>query len=200
MNARQAAKTIYQTEGVKGFTRGLAPSLIKNSLMTGQFFSILFYFEQLLSRLNVLSDRQIQFLAGCSTKSMQSVLVNPITVVKTRLEVIGFNEYSGILDACSKIYRNEGLKGFFTGLRISLIRDVPFSGTFYPIYSFFRSNMSEALKLDDGHLTQAERTKRLAIVSTISSFSANVVSCTLTHPLDLIRTREICKFYNHDKT
>ena len=22
----------------------------------------------------------------------------------------------------------------------------------------------------------------------------------LTHPLDLIRTREICKFYNHDKS
>lgn len=81
---------------------------------------------------------------------MQSVLVNPITIVHTRLEVIGFNEYSGIMDACRKIYLNEGLKGFFIGLRVSLIRDVPFSGTFYPIYSFFRSKMAELLNLDDG--------------------------------------------------
>ena len=84
----------------------------------------------------------MQFLAGCLTKSIQSVSINPITVVKTRLEVIGFNEYTGILDACKKINQNEGLKGFFTGIKVSLIRDVPFSGTFYPIYSCFKSNLT----------------------------------------------------------
>lgn len=166
--------------------------------MTGQFFSILFYFEQLLLRMKLFSDTQVQFLAGCLAKAMQSVLVNPITVVKTRLEVIGFNEYAGISDACRKIYLNEGVSGFFTGMRISLIRDVPFSGTFYPIYSFFRRKMQTALDVDNEKYSDAQRTKRLVIVSTVSSFSANVVSCTLTHPLDLIRTREICKFYNHD--
>jgi hypothetical protein len=83
-------------------------------------------------------------------------------------------------------------------MKISLIRDVPFSGTFYPIYSFFRRKMSTALDIDNETYSQAERTKRLVIVSTVSSFSANVVSCTLTHPLDLLRTREICKIYNHD--
>jgi hypothetical protein len=35
----------------------------------------------------------------------------------------------------------EGARGFFTGLKISLIRDVPFSGLFYPIYSFFREEL-----------------------------------------------------------
>ena len=29
--------------------------------------------------------------------------------------------------------------GLFTGLRVSLIRDVPFSGIFYPIYSLFKT-------------------------------------------------------------
>jgi hypothetical protein len=100
--------------------------------------------------MQLFTDTQVQFLAGALTKSMQTVLANPLTVVKTRLEVIGFNEYSGISDACRKIYLNEGIHGFFTGLRISLIRDVPFSGTFYPIYSFFRSKMSYAFNMDDG--------------------------------------------------
>jgi hypothetical protein len=50
--------------------------------------------------------------------------------------VLGFQEYSGFSDAISKIYRNEGYSGFFTGLRISLIRDVPFAGIFFPIYEF----------------------------------------------------------------
>ena len=32
----------------------------------------------------------------------------------------------------------EGVPGFFTGLKVSLIRDVPFSGMFYPLYNFFK--------------------------------------------------------------
>jgi len=87
------------------------------------------------------------------TKSMQTVISNPIIVIKTRLEVIGFNEYSGIADACRKIYFSEGLSGFFTGLKISLIRDVPFSGIFYPIYSGFRSSIG---KLYEGELARHE--------------------------------------------
>jgi hypothetical protein len=129
---------------------------------------------------------------------MQSVLANPLIVIKTRLEVIGFNEYHGFDDAIRKIYQKEGLMGFFTGLRISLIRDVPFAGMFYPIYSFFRSELTNRF-LQDKDIKQSDRFKRLALISTASSFAANTVSCILTHPLDLIRTREICKFYNHDK-
>jgi hypothetical protein len=83
-----------------GFTRGLAPSLIKNSMMTGQFFSILFYSELMLRRLNVLSETKIQMLAGALTKGMQTLIANPIIIIKTRLEVVGFNEYKGISDAC----------------------------------------------------------------------------------------------------
>ena len=129
---------------------------------------------------------------------MQSILANPLIVIKTRLEVIGFNEYHGFDDAIRKIYLKEGLLGFFTGLRISLIRDVPFAGMFYPIYSFFRAELTNKF-LNDPSMDSKERLKRIAVISTISSFAANIVSCIITHPLDLIRTREICKFYNHDK-
>lgn len=143
MTFREAAKTIYETEGPRGFLRGLAPSLLKNSVMTGQYFSILFYFEVILRNLAIFgSDAQIQSASGALAKSMQSVLSNPIIVIKTRLEVVGFNEYSGIADACRKIYAREGMSGFFTGLKISLIRDVPFSGLFYPVYSFFRQYLT----------------------------------------------------------
>ena len=72
---------------------------------------------------------------------MQSVLANPIIVIKTRLEVVGFNEYTGVIDATKKVYQREGLGAFFTGLRISLIRDVPFAGLFYPVYSWFRTTL-----------------------------------------------------------
>lgn len=90
---------------------------------------------------------------------------------------------------------------FFTGLRISLIRDVPFSGIFYPIYSFFRSELTDLYGYEMGKGgSQADRMKAIAVISSLSSFLANIVSCTVTHPLDLIRTRAYFKYYNKDQS
>lgn len=38
-------------------------------------------------------------------------------------------------------------------------------------------------------MTGTERIKVLATIASASGFIANVFSCTLTHPIDLIRTR-----------
>lgn len=56
LSFREASRVIYETEGAKGFMRGLTPSLIKNSLMTGQYFSILFYSEHVLRKTKLFSD------------------------------------------------------------------------------------------------------------------------------------------------
>ena len=72
-----------------------------------------------------------------------------------------------------------------------MIRDVPFSGVFYPIYNLFKKELVLVYdhKNKDRIETSAERVKKLATISSIASFSANIVSCALTHPIDLIRTR-----------
>lgn len=72
-------------------------------------------------------------------------------MVKTRLEVVGFSEYSGVADAFRQIIAKEGTGGLFTGLKISLIRDVPFSGIFYPIYNMFKKYYALAFGF---HLTE----------------------------------------------
>jgi hypothetical protein len=61
------------------------------------------------------------------------------------LEVLGFKEYNNFFDAVVKIMKNEGYGGFFTGLKISLIRDVPFAGIFYPIYEVSKTFYSSLL-------------------------------------------------------
>lgn len=80
--------------------RGLVPSLLKNSVSTGAYFSILFYLEQILTQISMFDERKNQAVAGALTKGILSTLSNPIIVIKTRLEVVGFNEYNGIFDAC----------------------------------------------------------------------------------------------------
>lgn len=120
-----------------------------------------------------------------------------MVVIKTRVEVVGFSEYTGIFDAGRKIIKLEGYRGLFTGLGISLIRDVPFSGVFYPVYHSFRTFYSMLLI---GNQYSDNKAVNMALVTSLASWSANIVSCVLTHPLDLIRTRVYFQFYNKEES
>lgn len=191
---REATMLIQRKEGMKGFLRGLTPSIIKNTLNAGTYYSILFYMETTLKLMGFQNDSQVHFISSSVARGVQSVVSNPLVVIKTRLEVVGFNEYDGIADAGRKIMAKEGYRGFFTGLGISLIRDVPFSGVFYPVYHSFRKLYSLALNDNRSHAVNN------ALITSLSSWSANIVSCVLTHPIDLIRTRVYFQYYNKEES
>ena len=70
MTFREASRHIYLNEGPKGFMRGLVPSLIKNSVMTGQYFSVLFYMEQILAQANLMNARKNEAAAAALTKAI----------------------------------------------------------------------------------------------------------------------------------
>ena len=96
----------------------------------------------------------------------------------------------------------EGASGLFAGLKVSLIRDVPFAGLFYPIYNFFKWYYAMMLGFDQEQRAgaQSNRYFNLAVVTSLASFSANAASCVITNPLDLIRTRAYFQYHNADKT
>lgn len=172
--------------------RGFTPSILKNTLNAGSYFSMLYYTETVIRALGLFNESQVSFLASATSRTFQSIISNPLIVVKTRFEVIGFQEYASVTDAFRQILAKEGAGGFFTGLKISLIRDVPFSGIFYPIYNAFKAYFM--LLLGFGQQMQSgqsnpNRAYQLAMVTSLASFSANAACCVITHPLDLIRTR-----------
>ena len=139
---------IYEREGFRGYFRGFLPSIIKNTLNAGTYFSTLFYLRFCMMKMNNMSDHAVNFWASASARAIQTTICNPLVVIKTRFEVLGFQEYKSLNDAIKKIFKNEGALGFFTGLKISLIRDVPFSGLFYPIYEISKSFYSNLLGLN----------------------------------------------------
>ena len=76
----------------------------------------------------------------------------------------------------------------FTGLGASLLRDVPFSGIYYPLY---RGTQSILMTFQD---------KPSLWIWVSSAMIANVISCTITQPLDIIRTRIMFQFHNTDES
>ena len=139
-------------------------------------------------------------MAAAMARSVLTTLSNPIIVIKTRLEVLGFSEYSSLYDAAGKIFSQEGAMGFLTGLKVSLIRDVPFSGLFFPIYEICKVFYSRILMFDYRDDFMHNRALYLTLISSLSSITANFWSCVITHPLDIIRTRIFFQRFNKDQT
>lgn len=90
-------------EGLPGFMRGFVPSMMKNTLNAGSYFSMLYYTETLIRATMLFNESQVAFLASAFSRTFQSIISNPLIVVKTRLEVVGFSEYAGVSDAFRQI-------------------------------------------------------------------------------------------------
>jgi hypothetical protein len=72
-------------------------------------------------------DTTESLLAGAVSGVTSTVVVYPLTLVRTRLLVSGKKVYNGIFDCMRKIYRNRGFFGLFAGLNASLYSILPFS-------------------------------------------------------------------------
>lgn len=62
----------------------------------------------------------------------------PLDVVKTRIQFdhFKFPVYSGAIDCFIKMYRKEGVKSLFIGLRIGLIRAFPTNAVRFVVYEY----------------------------------------------------------------
>ncbi|CAB4434395.1 unnamed protein product [Rhizophagus irregularis] len=128
-NTLDAFKTIYSTEGFRGFYKGLGPSLMGVSHVAVQF--------PLYEKLKVwlkqpdqdhLSNLSILFASSVS-KMAASVATYPHEVVRTRLQNQTRKpfKYDGVFHAINVIRHEEGWLAFYNGMSTNLLRTVPAS-------------------------------------------------------------------------
>lgn len=131
-----AVKDLYNEAGIKGFWKGVIPSLIMVCNPSIQFM----IYESLLKRLKAkraLNNHSVEnvsaievFLLGAIAKLGATVVTYPLLVVKSRLQAkqeIGGNkalQYTGTFDAIIKMIRYEGLPGFYKGMSTKIVQSV----------------------------------------------------------------------------
>ena len=96
----------------------------------------------------------VPFMVGGSARFIASSFFYPLDSVRIRLQMKTYTrsemkekrlktrdtnmrkdiQYKGLRDAFKKIYRNEGIKGFYKGLTPTLIKIFPTSGLFFLSY------------------------------------------------------------------
>ena len=169
-------KYIVDQRGFYGLFRGSGISIGKN------FFSVvIFYFGIDVFRRSEISKGVGpvgNFFIGGFAKFAATFISSPLAVIKTRIEGCNGEDIKTRQEAV-RIWRTEGYKGFFKGIVPSLIRDVPFSGIQYSLYTGL-NNLSNYL------LPNATESYSTAFINGGVSSAAAIL---ITYPFDNIRVR-----------
>lgn len=115
---------------------------------------------------------------GVAARSFAGTLLLPATVLKTRFES-GMYKYQSMSHALRVTYASEGVRGLFSGLTPTLLRDAPYSGLYYMFYSQLKSLCPAS--------TSAANSSR-----PFSTFAcglvAGLLASVVTHPFDVVKT------------
>ncbi|KAM6966211.1 mitochondrial thiamine pyrophosphate carrier [Tautogolabrus adspersus] len=164
-NLRHAVSTMFRSEGVLTFYRGLAPTLVAVFPYAGlQFFSYN-VFKKLLtpsSDAGKSGGNVRSLICGSGAGVISKTITYPFDLFKKRLQVGGFEaarahfgqvrSYRGLVDCMIQIAKEEGLRGFFKGLSPSLVKAALSTGFTFFWYEFFLNamhNLRERQKTKD---------------------------------------------------
>ncbi|ALC41500.1 CG12201 [Drosophila busckii] len=140
-SATQLATKLLKQKGILGLYKGIGATGLRDIT-----FSIIYF--PLFAKLNELGPRRsdgsgeavfwCSFLAGLAAGSIGALAVNPLDVVKTRLQAInkvdGGKEFKGISDCITKTLKHEGFSAFFKGGLCRMIVIAPLFGIAQTIY------------------------------------------------------------------
>ena len=189
-SAWATAGCVVRDEGIRGLWAGVSASCVRTACGAGLYFLLL---ERVTRELNAKfpvskdSSQTVQgartFAVGAASRALAAAMLCPLTVVKTRMEYasISGTTYTGVANALYTIGAKEGIKGLFSGLGSTLLRDAPFSGLNLVMYTQMRTVM--------GEVAVAQGRETDAMDTFFADAVAGGVATFLTHPPDVLRTR-----------
>ncbi|KAM4598144.1 mitochondrial thiamine pyrophosphate carrier [Polymixia lowei] len=163
-NLRHAVSTMYRTEGMLTFYRGLVPTLVAVFPYAGLQFFFYNVFKQLLApppKSSNSGGNLKNLVCGSGAGVLSKTITYPFDLFKKRLQVGGFEEarvhfgqvrhYKGFLDCGAQIAKEEGLRGFFKGLSPSLLKAALSTGFTFFWYELFLNTMRNLKESQRAH-------------------------------------------------
>jgi len=142
-----ALVSIYRTEGVRGLTCGLLPTLVRDAPYSGLY---LMFYTQLKNNVIPRCDRATglalsggtltHFACGITAGFMASLATHPADVIKTKMQVQP-DTYSNISGTIRLIMAKSGPRGFLIGFAPRMLRRALMSALAWTVYEEIMKNL-----------------------------------------------------------
>lgn len=127
-----------------------------------------------------------QCLAGGIAGAVQSIVCCPMELAKTRVQVQNSgamrsqDRYHGSFDCLQKIYKQNGIKGCYRGMILTLIRETPSFAIYFGTFELYCAAMAP-----EGSSIDCVGPLGLLLAGGMSGIS----SWVFTYPIDVIKSR-----------
>ena len=171
----QAPQGFHRAGGMGGLFRGVVPAAL-GAVPGGAVFFGAYEYTRQLAQGNAASPHWTHDAFAATVAATASCLVrNPAFVVTQRMQV---GQFSALPAAVNGVWVAEGAGGFYAGLWVSVLRELPFAFIQFPMYEslkrLVRTTQDEDISASQG-----------ALCGSI----AGAAAAAATTPLDLIKTR-----------
>lgn len=180
-STRLVALDIYREEGVRAFWRGNCSTLLHRCCTSGFTFFTVAAFNRMMPRERLVGLEAFgrTLLTSSVGAFFGIVIAHPLDVVKTRLLTERGDQlsryYGNTSSAFLRILKDEGLRGFYRGLGLSLTCTVPTIALNFTFFSTLRPHFCER----DHNCSST----RVAVCGGLSAACAS----SILFPLDLLK-------------
>ncbi|XP_067138502.1 calcium-binding mitochondrial carrier protein Aralar1-like isoform X2 [Centruroides vittatus] len=175
-NSFDCAAKVIRHEGIFGLYRGLMPQLVGVCPEKAIKLTVNDFVRDKLRSPKGEIPVWGEIFAGCCAGGSQVMFTNPLEIIKIRLQVAGEIVGGSKVRAWSVI-KDLGFRGLYKGSRACFLRDIPFSGIYFPTYAHAKLLFAN----EDGHNGPGSLL--------LSACIAGVPAAYLCTPADVIKTR-----------
>ncbi|XP_014678232.1 PREDICTED: mitochondrial basic amino acids transporter-like [Priapulus caudatus] len=184
-------KQIIQKESIMGLYKGMSSPLASVAFINAIGFGI---YGNMIRCFDDPDSLRSHFLAGMAAGAVQSAILSPMELTKTRMQIQGQGKpawfyyryawkrqavYRNPVDCAIKLTRADGLRrGFFKGFWPTLLRETPGCGVYFTAYEV----MCRAL--GGGN---SDKVGPLGVL--LAGGLSGMVSWTVTYPIDVVKSR-----------
>ncbi|XP_017777289.1 PREDICTED: solute carrier family 25 member 38-A-like isoform X2 [Nicrophorus vespilloides] len=130
-----ALKEIYKTEGFKGMTCGLIPTLFRDAPFSGLYLMFYTQSKQMIPEdlLNTHYATPMHFTCGITAGILASVVTQPADVLKTKMQLYP-NKFNGIWSVMVYVHGKYGVQGYFKGMVPRMLRRTLMAAMAWTVY------------------------------------------------------------------
>ncbi|KAJ3645485.1 hypothetical protein Zmor_023135 [Zophobas morio] len=130
-----ALREIYRTEGLRGMTCGLIPTLFRDAPFSGLY--LMFYTQAKLLVPREVFDSSlaspVHFSCGITAGILASVVTQPADVLKTKMQLYP-NKFNGLWSVVVYVHGKYGVKGYFKGMVPRMLRRTLMAAMAWTVY------------------------------------------------------------------
>ena len=206
-----ATKQVFTEEGILSFWKGNMTSVIHRFPYSAINFTVYDELQMVSRKLNVHETPMTRFISGSIAGGVACFACYPLDLVRTQLTVLKtplinklnyqrksfFGSISSIIQT---IVEQEGIRGLYRGLLISLAVTIPTFGISFCVYGTIKEKLlNQSIGNEFNYFKDPISGHLNAYGSMFSGAMSGIISSILLFPADSIRRRiQVEKVINHN--